>query len=87
MASNPHSERVEPALLRREQVAKYLSYSIWSIDRLVKESRLPRPFRLTPNGPAMWRKADIDAHIDKCRRSRRPRPEPRGALKATAINH
>jgi predicted DNA-binding transcriptional regulator AlpA len=69
------------ALIRKVDVAKALSVSTWTIDRWCREAVFPPPLYITPQSPAVWRIRDIEAFLEKRRRSRRKRPTERGQLK------
>lgn len=51
-------------LLTQEEVARQLSTSTRTVQRMVSDGRLPAPIQLGPNSPR-WRQADIDALADE----------------------
>jgi predicted DNA-binding transcriptional regulator AlpA len=69
------------SLLRKKVLADALNVSEWTIDRWVKTQQFPSPFYATAESPATWFWRDIEAWIAKRKRSRRPRPAPRGQLR------
>lgn len=71
-------------LLTREQVAKHLGISVWTLDDWVKKSVFPAPLRLSPGHPRKWRLVDVDIWLQ--RRIKKPADKPalRGAVKARA---
>jgi predicted DNA-binding transcriptional regulator AlpA len=68
-------------LMRLSELVVQLGVSSWTINRWIKAGTFPRPIYMTPASPAVWRVREIEAFLDKRRRSRREKPKPRGALK------
>jgi predicted DNA-binding transcriptional regulator AlpA len=77
----PKTETAQPLVLRKAAVAQLMNTTIWTIDRWVRCGQFPKPFFMVPGSPAVWRRSDLDAHIEKRRASRRPKPPIRGNLK------
>jgi predicted DNA-binding transcriptional regulator AlpA len=75
------TEAAQPLVLRKAAVARLMNTTIWTVDRWVRRGLFPRPFFMVPGSPAVWRVRDIEAHIEKRRTSRRPKPPIRGKLK------
>lgn len=67
-------------LMRAVELARQLGVSVWSIKRWVKQGKFPAPIYLQNGSPATWRVKDIKAHLDKCRRARRPKRDTRGGV-------
>jgi len=59
------------ACIKLNPLAHELDTSPWTILRWVRQKRFPAPFQMTPTGPLLWKKSDVAAHIEKCKRSRR----------------
>jgi predicted DNA-binding transcriptional regulator AlpA len=59
------------ACIKLKPLAQELDTSPWTILRWVRQKRFPAPFQMTPTGPLLWKKSDVAAHIEKCKRSRR----------------
>ena len=59
------------ACIKLKPLAHELDTSPWTILRWVRQKRFPAPFQMTPTGPLLWKKSDVAAHIEKCKRSRR----------------
>ncbi len=56
------ADRIEPRYLTADQVCEYLSISRGTIDKLVREKRIPAPIMLTPRLPR-WDRLAIDAAL------------------------
>lgn len=56
------ADRIEPRYLTADQVCDYLSVSRGTIDKLVREKRIPAPIMLTPRLPR-WDRLAIDATL------------------------
>jgi predicted DNA-binding transcriptional regulator AlpA len=84
LAMDKQTQTDAPLVLRKSVVAQRLGTTIWTLDRWVKAGKFPPPLFMQDGTPAVWRLRDIEAFLDKRRRSRRVRPEPRGSLKQFA---
>ncbi len=63
------------------EVCDTLGISAWTLHRWIKRGLFPSPIYLTPTSPAKFRVRDIAAHLDKRRRGRRVKQQPRGMIK------
>ena len=68
-------------LISFAEACEILGVCKWTLDRWVTRGLFPQPIHLTPTSPRMFRVRDIAAHLDKRRRGRRVKPEPRGAVR------
>jgi predicted DNA-binding transcriptional regulator AlpA len=77
------SDQDDVRLLRKAQVARRLGVSVWTIDRLCKTGKFPKPIYLIPGSPDRWRVQGVDAFVEKQRSARRVKPKSRGKLVRT----
>ena len=61
----------------KKQVAELLAVSPHTVTDWCKAGKFPPPFRAMPGAPDRWRLKDVEAWIEKCRRSR-AKQSPRG---------
>ena len=74
----------EKLLWKKSEAAYQLGVTTWTIDRWLREGSFPKPVYLRKGGQPKWRMEDLRAFIEKRRRSRAPKSEPRGAASRTA---
>ena len=65
-------------LIWQPELCKQLNRSRYTIERWVREGRLPKPIKVHDQGCA-WRVRDIEQWLDRLARTRR-KPKRRGAL-------
>lgn len=77
-----HEKHGGITVLRRAEVCEALNVSTWTLDRWIRQGSFPPPMYLTPDSNvAVWRTTVIEAFLEKRRRARRVKPEPRGMFK------
>jgi predicted DNA-binding transcriptional regulator AlpA len=69
------------ALINATDLCEVLGVSHWTLDQWVERGLIPRPLAMTPGSPRQWRVVDVSNHIQKRKRSRRPKQKPRGAVR------
>jgi predicted DNA-binding transcriptional regulator AlpA len=53
-------------IIRLAEVAKRLGVSKITVRRRINDDpEFPRPFRLSQDGPFMWRAAEVDAYLER----------------------
>ena len=80
-STDARSRYADIALIDATDLCEVLGVSAWTLGEWVKRSVIPAPFSMVPGGPRQWRVADIASLQQKRKRSRRPRQEPRGAVR------
>ena len=71
MSEGPEDKLTIDPLLTPSEVCSYLKIHRSTLDRWVKEGRVPPP--ICPGGEEgertvrRWRRSDLDAHLEKCR--------------------
>jgi predicted DNA-binding transcriptional regulator AlpA len=80
MATNPRRFD-DIRLISFAEACEALNISSWTLDRWIRRGLFPAPIHLTPTSPRQFRVRDIAAHIDKRRRGRRVKQQPRGAVR------
>jgi predicted DNA-binding transcriptional regulator AlpA len=80
MATNP--QRFDDIrLMSFSEACEALGVCKWTLDRWVRRGLFPSPIHLTPTSPRQFRVRDIAHHLDKRRRGRRVKQQPRGAVR------
>jgi predicted DNA-binding transcriptional regulator AlpA len=80
MPSEQREQSHPLTLIRKTELAKLLACSPWSLQRWIRNGKIPRPFYLVDGGPAHWRVKDIEDFLEQRRRSRKPRPQYQGIV-------
>ena len=60
--SHEHSPRITPRCLSRVDAAFYIAISPSLFDEMVKDGRMPQPFRI--NARVLWDRKELDGAID-----------------------
>jgi predicted site-specific integrase-resolvase len=68
-------------LIKFAETCEVLDISPWTLKEWIKKGLFPPPLYLTPTSPGTFRVRDIAHHLEKRRRGRRVKQQPRGALK------
>jgi predicted DNA-binding transcriptional regulator AlpA len=63
------------------ETCELLGISKDTLKRWVAQGMFPAPIALTPASPQKFRVRDIEHHLDKRRRGRRQKREPRGIIR------
>lgn len=66
--------QVAPAGLEREQAAAYVGLSISTFEKAVRERNAPQPRQIAKRR-VVWRRAELDAWLEKCPVSEQLPPE------------
>lgn len=73
-------------LLDRQQLAKALGYSPWTIDDWVRKGLFPKPMKLGPGRTQKWRLVDVKIWIKRELRKPRDKAKLKGAVRKRMEN-
>jgi predicted DNA-binding transcriptional regulator AlpA len=68
-------------LLSFGDVCDLLNVSAYTLNKWIRQGVFPQPIYMTPTSPRQFRYRDIANHLEKRRRSRPAKREPRGVIK------
>ncbi len=71
-------------LLTKEDLARKLRVSVWTLQSYIKRGLMPRPFSLVAGGEQKWRASDIETWLDDLQ-AHPKKQKLRGALKCWPI--